>query len=240
MTPLNNHELLQLWERGSPLHPLDRGLLALGAVMPEVSLDTLADWPLGRRNAALIELRCACFGRALRAWTACPRCAEKLEFELDGDVLLDRAPQAMSSDNVEVGGQLFRLPTTRDVASVLRGAADLDRAARRLAQICRIPTSDSSSPAQPIEDLALEDIEEGMALADPMAELLIELPCPACGGHQESLLDIVSFFWSEVEARAKRLLREVHDLATAYGWTESVVLSLSDHRRTVYLDLVRA
>jgi hypothetical protein len=238
--PLNNLELLQLWERGSPLHPLDRGLLALSAVLPDVSLDSLADWPLGRRNTALIELRCACFGRALRAWTACPRCAEKLEFELDGDVLLERAPQGISSDNLVVGGQRFRLPTTRDLASVLRGATDLDRAARLLAETCRIHTIGPSTPAQPIEDPALEDIEEGMALADPMAELLIELPCPACGGGQESLLDIVSFFWSELEARAKRLLREVHDLAIAYGWTESVVLSLSDHRRAVYLDMVRA
>jgi hypothetical protein len=222
------------------MHPLDRGLLALNTVLPEVSLDSLADWPLGRRNTALIELRCACFGRALRAWTACPRCAEKLEFELDGEVLLDRAPPGISSDNVEVGGQLFRLPTTRDVASVLQGAADLDRSARLLAETCRLPTTGSNSPAQPIEDLALEDIEESMALADPMAELLIELPCPACGGGQESLLDIVSFFWSELEARAKRLLREVHDLAIAYGWTESVVLSLSDHRRAIYLGMVRA
>jgi hypothetical protein len=78
-----------------------------------------------------------------------------------------------------------------------------------------------------------------MALADPMAEVLIELPCPACGTGHDSLLDIVSFFWSELEARAKRLLREIHDLATAYGWTESAILSLSDHRRAVYLDLVR-
>jgi len=238
--PLNNRELLQLWERGSPLHPLDRGLLALSAVLPEVSLDSLADWPLGRRNTVLIELRCACFGRALRAWTACPRCTEKLEFELDGAVLLERAPQGASSANVEVGGQLFRLPTTRDVASVLHAAADLDRAAQLLAQTCRIPSPRSSTQAEPIVDLALEDIEEGMALADPMAELLIELPCPACGDAQESLLDIVSFFWSELEARAKRLLREVHDLAIAYGWTESVVLSLSEHRRAVYLDMVRA
>ena len=240
MKPLNNRELLQLWERGSPLHYLDRGLLALSAALPDLSPDSLADWPLGRRNTVLLELRCACFGRALRAWTTCPRCAEKLEFELDGDVLLEKSTQTIATDNVEVGGQLFRLPTTRDVASVLRGAADLDRAAQLLAQTCRIPTPGSSSPAPPMDDLALDVIEASMALADPMAELLIELPCPACGGGQESLLDIVCFFWSELEARAKRLLREVHDLAMAYGWTESVVLSLTDHRREAYLDMVRA
>lgn len=239
MKPLNNRELLQLWERGSPMHPMDRGLLALSAALPDVSLDALADWPLGRKNTALIELRCACFGRPLRAWTVCPSCAEKLEFELDGAVLLDRAPRNGSTDTVEVGGQLFRLPTTRDLAAVLRGATDLDRAARQLAETCHVRTAGSDTAAQPIANLALEDIEAGMARADPMAEVLIDLPCPACGGGHESILDIVSFFWSELEARAKRLLREIHDLAMAYGWTESAVLSLSEHRRAVYLDMVR-
>ena len=43
----------------------------------------LADWPLGRRNQALAELRCSCFGPRLEGWTACPRCAEKLEFQMD-------------------------------------------------------------------------------------------------------------------------------------------------------------
>jgi hypothetical protein len=277
--PLNDRELLQLWERGMPLHPLDRGLLALSAALPDVSLESLADWPLGRRNCALIELRCSCFGRLMRAWTACPRCAEKLEFELDGRVLLARAPRGESADRIEVGGLEFRLPTTRDVASILHSEADIDGAARQLAEHCRIraassgnagTSSDSTRELGALENgaldgsalaniavddsardgsaldgsgldgIALDDIEAGMSLADPMAEILIQLSCPSCGVGQESVLDIVSFFWTELEAHAKRLLREVHDLATAYGWTEHGVLSLSDQRRAAYLDMVRA
>jgi hypothetical protein len=247
--PLNDRELLQLWERGLPLHPLDRGLLALSAVLPDVSVDALADWPLGRRNTALIELRCSCFGRRLRGWTACPRCAEKLEFELDGPVLLERAPHGESTDRIEVGGHEFRLPTTRDVASILRSESDIDGAARQLAENCRIRAAMPNGEASPSSDrgelrafapIALDDIEARMSLADPMAEILIQIPCPACGVGHESVLDIVSFFWTELEAHVKRLLREVHELATAYGWTENGVLSLSDQRRAVYLDMVRA
>ena len=41
-------------------------------------------------------------------------------------------------------------------------------------------------------------------------------------------------------SRAVQLLDEVHQLATAYGWTEAEILALSDTRRAAYLDRVTA
>ena len=78
-----------------------------------------------------------------------------------------------------------------------------------------------------------------MSLADPMAEILVNLPCPACGFDNNPHLDIGSFLWTEMEAHAKRLLLEVHLLASAYGWTEQAILSLSGQRRAAYLEMVR-
>ncbi len=43
-----------------------------------------------------------------------------------------------------------------------------------------------------------------------------------------------------MEARAKRLLSEVHALASAYGWSEREILGLSVARREFYLGMVRA
>ncbi|HEX2516118.1 MAG TPA: phage baseplate protein, partial [Chloroflexota bacterium] len=40
--------------------------------------------------------------------------------------------------------------------------------------------------------------------------------------------------------RARRLLREVHTLARAYGWREAEILALPGRRRQTYLDLVGA
>ena len=76
-------------------------------------------------------------------------------------------------------------------------------------------------------------------LADPMAETILSLDCPACGYAWEETIDIATFLWSEVEARAKRLLVEVHTLASAYGWSEQEILSLSEPRRSVYLQMVQ-
>ena len=45
MIALSNADFLTLWETGQHLHPLDRGLLAIRASLPELaSGDPVADW----------------------------------------------------------------------------------------------------------------------------------------------------------------------------------------------------
>jgi hypothetical protein len=77
-----------------------------------------------------------------------------------------------------------------------------------------------------------------MAACDPQAEVLLDLNCPACGHGWQALFDVVAFFWAELAAQAKRLLREVHTLARAYGWREADILGMSARRRQFYLEMV--
>jgi hypothetical protein len=236
MRSLSSSDFLDLWEQGFGLHPLDRGLLLLGAGLPGASYESLADWPLGRRNQALAELRCASFGPRLQAWTACTQCGEKLEFEMDGRTLAKGTAEARKNrEAIVVNGHSFRLPTSRDLAQAAQ-EADPDMAAIRLMESCRV--GDGESPVWSEEDL--EEIGTRLALADPMAEIVINLRCPVCGNESSEVLDIAGFLWSEIEARAKRLLWDVHALASAYGWTEREILSLSEHRRALYLEMVHA
>src|ERR1700693_234127 len=88
MRALSSFDALVLWESGAGLHPLDRALLALCAALPDTPQDTLADWPLGRRNRALFELHRYCFGSRLAAWAACMSCQEKMEFVVDSRDLM--------------------------------------------------------------------------------------------------------------------------------------------------------
>jgi len=219
------------------LHPVDKALLALGAALPEVSHEGLADWPLGRRNSALAKLHCSCFGSSLRGWTFCPQCEEKMEFEMDGRVLVKEEAEEKPSpaETIVVKGHSFRLPTSRDLAEAAR-ETDCRTAAIRLIERCLVGTGES--PGWSEEDL--EEVGERMALADPMAETRLALHCPACGNKWNETLDIASFLWAEIEARAKRLLWEIHTFASAYGWTEAEILSLSETRRSFYLEMVRA
>ena len=79
-----------------------------------------------------------------------------------------------------------------------------------------------------------------MAVADAMLDPTLTLRCEACGGEWCEVFDIGTFFWAELEARARRLIGEVHELASAYGWSEPEILALGRRRREQYLELVRS
>lgn len=234
MRGLSSHDVLALWESGVPLHPLDRGLLALGAADPSTA-GSVADWPLGRRNRALLDLHASWFGPRLQAWTSCPSCGDKVEFELDARELASARPDDQPEDRVTIGNQTFRLPTSRDVAVVVARNAPAC-AATDLLDRCRV---DGPAPDQWAGEL-LETVEQGLASADPLAETRLALSCPSCAREWDDAFDAAGFLWAELESRARRVLWEVHTLASAYGWSESESLALGDARRAMYLEIVRA
>jgi hypothetical protein len=86
----------------------------------------------------------------------------------------------------------------------------------------------------------VDKVVEKMAQADPQADVQLALACPMCNHEWQALFDVVSFFWSEINAWAARLLRDVHALAFAYGWREADILAMSPWRRQLYLEMVRA
>jgi hypothetical protein len=237
MEALRGSELLRLWERGRCLHPLDQGLLALQAAAPGSTWDEVAELPLGERNRRLLELRTACAGTVMSGWIACPACGEKLEFDLDARDLADIG--AVHAATVHVGGHAFRLPTSRDVALASR-ETDPDRALQRVLELCRLDSGSDARESPREIDVEIDEVGTQMALADPLAEPQLELACTACGHAWEEPLDIGSFLWIEIDVQVRRLLHEVHALASAYGWSEAEILSLSEERRSLYVEMVRA
>ncbi len=235
MRALSPSDVLELWESGRALHPLDQGVLAIRTGVPGAVVEGVADWPLGRRNRALAALRRACFGSDLRGLTTCPHCAEPVEFALNGDALAD--PPEAEVESITVSGETFRLPTSRILASVV-GEPDPEAAAARLCDRCRIggEKRDGEQPALSRADM--DRIGEAMAVGDPLAEIVFDFDCPVCGEAFRESLDLAEFFLKEVEVEAKRLLIEVHTLAAAYGWREHEVLALSPLRRAFYLERV--
>jgi hypothetical protein len=243
MHAITQADFLALWEHGKALHPLDWGLLAVSTMFPETQPDSVADWPIGRRNRALVEMQLAWFGPALHGWTSCPRCANKLEFTLDGRALAE-CPLPEQGAPLVVNGRTFRLPTSRDLA-LIAAEDDPRTAAVALVEMCRI-----NEEAWPVEwrspteiDWTEEDLDaigEKMALADSLGEIVVHFDCPECGESFDDSLDLPTFLRAEIEGRAKRLLREVHTLASAYGWGEAEILALNPARRRFYLEMVLA
>jgi hypothetical protein len=77
-----------------------------------------------------------------------------------------------------------------------------------------------------------------MEEADPLTAMQLALSCPECGYQWQTAFDIESFFWSEINAWANRMLHEVHTLALRYGWREMDILAMSPWRRQFYLNMV--
>jgi hypothetical protein len=230
MRPPTAHSLLVTWEQGRQRHPLDRGLLLYALASPEAELDTLADQPLGRRNAALLGLRRALFGDGLNACVDCPMCGEKLEFSISASQLLGHSEPSPAT--IEVDGVEVRLPTTRDLASVA-SAVDAPRAAHSL--MLSLLAAGAEVDERTAVDLTAK-VAAALEAADPCLDFVLNQKCPPCGHSWATSFDVVGFVWEEVEARARRLLDEVHVLAQAYGWTEREILGLTEPRRAAYLE----
>jgi hypothetical protein len=234
---------LDLWQAAEGRDPIDRSLmLAAAAGGARGSEDELAHLPLGRRDARLLALHRALGGGALEVTARCPDCGEPAEFAVDPDALLARASDAAPPAELEAAGFVveWRSPDSRDVAAAA-AAGDAATAERVLLGRCVTaatgPDGDVGGNALPTA--TREALAQAMADADPLAEVLVDVACPACGASFVADLDVGAFVWAELRVDVQRLLREVDALARTYGWTEPEVLALDDGSRASYLELVR-
>jgi hypothetical protein len=123
--------LLEAWERGCEASPGERGLILLSVARPEAPPSALADWPVGKRDAALLGLSGRLFGPRLAGQSNCPRCAALLEMELDVATLAASAPVERSDRfHFETDGFriAYRLPSAGDLA--LLGSREADAAGK--------------------------------------------------------------------------------------------------------------
>jgi hypothetical protein len=240
MPELSAAATIDLWEAAEQLPPLERALALASAAPSTPGADELAKLPLGRRDARLLELHGAVAGPLLEATAPCPACGEEVEFSVDVDTLLDEGNAAMPPAPIEADGYLveWRPLDSDDVAAAAAGA---DAAAAEATLLSRCVTAahgaDGDVEATAVPPSVREALSKALAAADPLAEVLVDIGCVACGATFVADLDVGTLVWDEIRRRAERLLYEVDILARAYGWTEREVLELSEGRRAAYLAL---
>src|SRR6266851_9332143 len=141
MARLTASALLEVWERGRSLHPIDRALRLVAAAAPELPPDEIASLSLGERDARLLALREATFGGELPALADCPGCGERLEFDLSGGDL--RAGRPLATGELEHEGRRLRLRAlnSHDLAAAA-GASSANEARVRLASRCLLDAND--------------------------------------------------------------------------------------------------
>ncbi len=235
-------ELLGIWERGEGQWPWRRALALLAGAAPGAAEDELASMPIGRRDAVLLDLREQLFGSAFTGLTACPACGEEIELTFNASEVRRATANGDGPFTVNAGPYevTFRLPVTADLVQ-LDGVSDLDAA--RAALLARCVTSTlrdgAAIAAADLPADAANAVTARMSEIDPQADVSFDVACPSCAHAWLEPFDVVTFLWTELASWARGLLFNVHQLASAYAWSEDDILRLSPVRRNAYLEMLQ-
>jgi hypothetical protein len=233
--------ILAGWDRAHGLPASEQACALLAAAFAQTPEQELAKLPLGDRDRRLLELRAILFGEHMAGLARCTNCHERLELDFAVSDIYVKRPDHADDLRIEAAGFIvdMRLPRGSDLAA-LADSEDAGSARRLLFERCVIKASSAGAPVA-VADLpepVVAAAAERMAEQDPQANIELNVECPSCGHASQAVFDIASFLWHEVEASALRILRDVHELALAYGWPEAEILSLSPARRQLYLEML--
>lgn len=243
MRALGALDLVRAWEWGESRHPVDRALVLLGLGMPAIRRDDLAVLPLGRRDGLLLRLRALTLGPELEVFVSCGKCQGTMEFSVAIDDLVPGVVEPIVPEPfvVEVGEERARcrLPNSLDLMALV-GVKDRGMGAMMLVRRCVLAMERGGVvvPVGAASDGLLTGLAARIAEEDPLAVIRFDMDCVNCENRIGADLDVVGYFWEEISAQVKRLSREVHQLAQAYGWSEREILQMTTARRRWYLDML--
>lgn len=234
MNALSGERLLVAWERGLAVPRLWRPLMLLELAMPEKDSSAIATLPLAERNALLLELRSITFGRIIEAFAACPACDAPLEFALHAEDVRPASGAPTEAVWFEDGVEIhMRAANTADLIAIAGACSDNDACSLMLARTLGMS----------MEDLGSVDHSNWLQRFEQLnapAETRCALTCGACAERSEIDFDIAGFLWREVGTAARRLMAEIHRLASAYGWSEHTIAAMNASRRNAYLELLNS
>ena len=201
----------------------------------------MAELSIGQRDAYLLKLRELTFGSTLNCFAECPGVRSVWNSSFVHQIF-DLLPASFEKNHeLEIGEALvqYRMPNSLDLAAVAE-CKDVETACDLLMRRCILQVIHEGAAVDwsELPALAKEKLAAHMAEQEPQADVVLNLHCPACDHQWQTVLDILSYFWAELNAEARRLLYDVHTLALVYGWNESDILSMSDTRRQYYLEMV--
>jgi len=234
--------MLDAWERGAPKGPVERGVILAALAAPDATEDKLAALPIGQRDHYLLALRAAAFGPRLTGLLACEACGEELELDVAVDELRAAGSSAAAELTVAAGDYVvwLRLPDSHDLIAAAAASPEdgpgvlLHRCVVRAEQD-GVPITADALPAELVTQAG-----NTLSDADPLADLRFALTCIRCGHDCQTSFDTATFLWTELDAWAGRIHREIHTLASAYGWSERDILRLGPARRARYLRMIEA
>lgn len=182
---------------------------------------------LGDREILFRALYTTTVSPKFAAGLPCPAgCGETIEFDLDLSTVPEICPEPGPVHHLEIMG--------RQAACRLLTGADLERAAGTDDPVSSLRHACTGDDALPSDVLAQE-----LTRLDPNAETVIDLTCAACGHETQVYLDGFELIRHAL-ATDGGIVRQVHTLASVYGWREQDILAIPRVRRRRYCAMANA
>ena len=212
-----------------------------------VAAITEAMWnlPLGARIVRLLRIvSLTTREERLTMALSCPQSGCRKTFEVSpafADLLADAPDETNLAKIVqfplsEAAALSLRLPTGRDQAEWQgRTYKTPDDAVRSIVQslITSAPPGVEATLPEKIANLSTV-----MAEADPLTSFHIATTCPHCEQPVDIAVDLEAVALAQLATHRRSLLRDVHVLASRYGWSEADVLAIPTERRQEYRRLI--
>lgn len=241
---LTSNDIVTLWEAALSKSYWHKAILLLAAAHPTIAMNEFSLLSIGQRNTKLFRFRDSLFGSDIEAHSQCPKCAEKVEFQLDSQVICDPnvpvwdgGERSIDIDNHRI---ICRPPTCSDLEMIapFLEVEDEEGAAYALMKACVFQwlVDGVYTPIDAMPISLVEQVSQHIKTFDPHSDIVCRLACPECEHSWGEPFDIASFLWHEIDNKAQIILSEVQLLARAFGWWEGDILSLSDVRRKYYIE----
>lgn len=227
---MNGHDECMVYDTGSPcaLKLLNNIMVPLfdGNTEKKIKAEkiTIAD-----RDRLLAEIYKYTFGNRIESSLNCSNCGEKY----DVDFLLDDLVKYSAGENENIktddegffcsdDGLRFRLPDGEDEMAVLYVGAENAEDVIFSRCVAKQGVKEKKSIAALMEEIA------------PVMTTDISINCPECAALQQVQFDMQQYLLAKIKNGQKKLTVEVHNIASAYGWSHKEIMDLPRSMRHTY------
>lgn len=209
----------------------------LSTLVKDIAGVATADTMLKSFSAATREWllqQTAAFFQPGTTWlqSRCTQCGEKFDAAFDVGKMPKVEPNVgfpLIKVKTSQGIVKFDVPNGHHEEQVAAAGLAPVKARQYLAQLCVCNGHDYAFTATDFDE-----IDVALEKASPDIADCGEVICPSCNAKTYARLEPLSYAFP----RENVLLRDVHALASTYGWSENSILSLPSQRRLQYLAMI--
>jgi hypothetical protein len=183
---------------------------------------------IAQRDRLLAALWRHTFGDVILATHRCAACGERFDLRFALSELVESLWARPCPDEVAelTADRRARLRS----GGTVRAATGADEAA-----VAGLPAAEAAAALQArcVEGEAPDEerLDDVLDWLNPVVDTELDAVCPECGRRQDIRFALEPYFLAALQGQKPQLMRDVHQLASTYGWGLDEILGLSRHER---------